>query len=95
MVSAMHPCDGFFSEATRAFERIARGMPPDCSGAVLDALLANNLITRTLRVMDRDSQGLILRHGYAISPEVRSEWELFLRACDHQALATRAVSIWS
>lgn len=77
MTTATHPCDGFFSEAAKAFDRIARGVPPDCPDAILEALVANNLIRRTVRVMGRDSQGPLLQYGYAMASELRSQWELF------------------
>lgn len=94
MISARHPCDGFFSEATEAFERIARGLAPDCSDVILDALLANDLIRRTVRVIGRDLQGLILQHGYAISSELRSQWELFLQEPCQQDVRQRPQEVF-
>lgn len=66
-----HPCQAFFEAALRAFQRIALGKPPDCPQSILNALLENHLISRTVRVIDRDSLGPVLRYGYSVSQNAR------------------------
>lgn len=77
-MSANHPCERLFNDALGAFERIARGEPSNCAAPVID-VLAYRLIRPTVRVIDRDSLGPVVRHGYSLSSEVRSEMASSLR----------------
>lgn len=79
MMSANHPCDGLFNDILEAFERVARGASPNCADALVNALLSYGLIRRTVRVIDRDSLGPIVRHGYSLSSELQSERASSLR----------------
>lgn len=79
MMPAYHPCDSLFNDILEAFERIARGASPNCADALVNALLAYGLVQRTVRVIDRDSLGPIIRHGYSLSSKVRSEMASSLR----------------
>lgn len=67
-----HPCDPFLTSAVQAFDRIAGGMPPNCSKSILAALIENGLIERTVRVIDRDLLGPVLRYGYSVSSALRT-----------------------
>jgi hypothetical protein len=72
-----HPCDDFLTAAAQAFDCIAAGVPPDCPQPVLNALLENGLIRRSVRVVGRDSLGPVVRHGYIVPAPVYSKWRTF------------------
>ena len=76
---AHHPCDHLFNDILETFECIARGASPNCADALLKVLLDYGLVRPTVRVIDRDSLGPIVRHGYSLSSEVRSEMASSLR----------------
>ena len=65
-MSDNHPCDRLFNDILEAFERVARGAPPNCAAPVIDVLLSYGLVRRTVRVIDRDSLGPIVRHGFSL-----------------------------
>ncbi|TWI70519.1 hypothetical protein IQ16_03692 [Bradyrhizobium huanghuaihaiense] len=70
---ANHPCDRLFNDILETFERIARGASPNCADVLVKVLLDYGLVRPTVRVIDRDSLGPIVRHGYSLSSDVRSE----------------------
>lgn len=76
---ANHPCDRLFNDILEAFERIARGASPNCADSLVKVLLDYGLVRPTVRVIDRDSLGPIVRHGYSLSSEVQSEMASSLR----------------
>lgn len=69
-----HPCDALVSEVANAFERIACGLTPTCQNAVTEALISAGLIRKSVRILGRDSLGLIIQHGYVLSQDAEAHW---------------------
>ena len=74
MSSTSHPCDVLLSEVASAFERIARGLPPDCKASVAEALIEAGLVRRSVRVVGRDSLGVVVQRGYRLTRDAETQW---------------------